>query len=124
MIPKGHYTLTFDGKEINLRFTTWTMSRFAEISGGLSFSEVVELFAEGKLTIKQIINLLLAGAEYVCLRENKKFSYNELDASDWIDSLGGPFAPKVQELLVVVAKSLVPQVEPQEGEAEEKKSSE
>jgi hypothetical protein len=123
MFDKGHYTLTVEGKEIKLRFCTWTMSRFAELSGGLSFSEVVDLFASGALTIKQIINLLLAGAEYVCLRGNQKFSYNELDASEWVDSLGGTFSPKLQELLLFVATSLVPKTEgAEEAGAEEKKS--
>jgi hypothetical protein len=122
MIEKGYYTLTVEGQEIKMRFCAWTMSRFAELSGGLSFSDTVELFADGKLTIKQIINLLLAGTEYVCLRTNQQFTYNELDAGDWVDSLGGIFSPKLQELLVFAARQLAPQGEPGEGREEEKKS--
>lgn len=125
MFEKGHYTLTVDNQEIKLRFCTWTMSRFAETSGGLSFSEVVDLFAEAKLSLRQIINLLLAGAEYVCKKENKPFSYNELDAAEWVDSLGGIFSPQLQELLVFVAHNLMPSVPIEAGQEvkeEEKKS--
>lgn len=117
---KGYHELRLsDNTVIPMRFCTWTFNRFAVLNGNLSFSALIELLGSGEISGSQITSLLLCGAEYVCKKENKPFHYSDLDASEWIDDMGGLLSPKLQEVIVAAMQALSPvqdsPAEPQEA---------
>jgi hypothetical protein len=86
---RGYYTISLgDGKKIPLRFCTWTFKRFCEINGNMTLSQLQDALSSG-MTLSGFISLMLCAAEYVCLKDNKEFKYTDMDASDWIDEMGG-----------------------------------
>lgn len=86
---RGHYTIKLgDGNKIPLRFCTWTFKRFCEINGNLTLSELQGALSTG-MTLNRFVSLLLCASEYVCVKDKKDFVHTDMDASDWIDEMGG-----------------------------------
>lgn len=101
------YTIqTTDGKDIPLFFGTWSVCRFCQLNGNLSFSAMQSLMAD--LSYSHIISLILCGAEYHARKNNIDFTYTEMDAAEWIDALGGMMGDKMKELLRTIGKSINP----------------
>lgn len=86
---RGYYTINLgDGKKIPLRFSTWTFKRFCEQNGNMTISQLQDALSSG-MTLSGFVSLVLCAAEYVCLKEKTEFSYTDMDASEWIDEMGG-----------------------------------
>jgi hypothetical protein len=101
------YILDLGGKKIPLYFGTWSMARFCELNGNLSFTQMQETFARD-ISYKHIISLLLCGAEHYARKNKKPFDYSDIDAGDWLDELGGLASDKSMELLTVIGKTINP----------------
>lgn len=90
---RGCYTLKLsDGNEINLRFCTWTLKRFSEINGDLTFDQLQEWLLTD-MSLSKFISLIKCAAEYVAVKEGSTFTYTDMDVSDWIDDIGGLSSP-------------------------------
>lgn len=61
---------------------------------------------------------MLCGAECAAIRKGDKFSYNEQDASDWMDDMGGVTSPKVSDMIMAVVSAINPGGE-DKGESKE-----
>lgn len=86
---RGYYTIVLgDGNKIPLRFCTWTFKRFCEINGNMTLNQLQDALSTG-MTLSGFISLLLCASEYICIKEKKEFNYTDMDASDWIDEMGG-----------------------------------
>jgi hypothetical protein len=111
---KGQFNLTLTSPEmiekygpvIPLQFSTWSLKEFGK-RHGLSYDELISLFAASKFSVDHIVNLILTAAEYVAKLNGKPFQFNDLDASLWVDDLGGPFSPRLlNELLPSLVQTL------------------
>lgn len=86
---RGYYTIKLgNGKEVPLRFCTWTFKRFCEINGNMTLSQLQDALSSG-MTLSGFVSLLLCAAEYICVKEKKEFNYTDMEAADWIDEMGG-----------------------------------
>lgn len=102
---RGFYTIKLgDGKQIPLRFCTWTFKRFCEINGSMTLSQLQDALSSG-MTIGGFISLLLCAAEYVCVKDKKDFTYTEMEAADWIDEMGGIAGSGFVAMLGVIVAS-------------------
>lgn len=111
---RGYYTIKLgDGKQIPLRFCTWSLMRFCELnktvdeSGKLVPMTLFELQTEltSGMTLKGVSSLLLCASEWICIQDKKEFTYTEIDATDWIDELGGIASDEFLELIKVIISS-------------------
>lgn len=103
---RGQYIIKAGDKEIPVLFGTWAIMRFCEINGNMSFSDMQK--ALGEISFKHIISLMLCGAEYWCRKNNQTFSFNDLDAAEWVDEMGGLQSDQMVELLLVLGKAINP----------------
>lgn len=117
------YILTLkDEKKQPLYFGTWSLSRFCELNGNMSFSEMQILFSQG-LSFKHVISLFLCGAEHYCRKHKQPFEFSDIDASDWIDEIGGLTSKEFANVMELVAKAVNPSyqgIEVQKGDEEKK----
>lgn len=102
---RGYYTINLgDGNKIPLRFCTWTFKRFCEINGNMTLSQLQDALSSG-MTLTGFISLLLCAAEYVCIKDKKEFAYTDMEASDWIDEMGGIAGTGFLEMLTIIVAS-------------------
>lgn len=102
---RGHYTINLgDGTKVPLRFCTWTFKRFCEINGNMTLSQLQDALSSG-MTLTGFISLLLCAAEYVCVKEGKDFKHTDMEASDWIDEMGGIAGSGFVAMLAVIVES-------------------
>lgn len=119
---RGYYTIELsDGKKIPLRFCTWTFKRFSELNGDMSLGKIMEIFEE--ISIKHLVSLLLCAAEYTAIKNKETFSYSEMDASDWIDDMGGIAGTKFLAMIEGIAKSISDKPSENGEQTEEEKKS-
>lgn len=102
---RGCYTIELsDGRKIPLRFCTWTFARFCEVNGNLTFSDMQKKLAlDGGMTPNEVISIILCAAEYQFVRDKKPFPFEHIDASDWLDEMGGMTGKKVIEMAGVIS---------------------
>lgn len=106
MKERGYYTIELpDGGKIGLRFSTWTFKRFSEITGDLPLATMLNKMYE--LTISDIINLVLCAAECYSKEKKQKFEYNDFDAANWIDKMGGLAGEVFIEMLSTIKESFI-----------------
>jgi hypothetical protein len=102
---RGFYTIELsDGTKVPLRFCTWTFKRFCEINGDMTLTQLQEALSKG-MTVSGIISLILCAAEYQAKKDNKEFAYTDIDASDWIDEIGGIVSQGFLAMLKVITES-------------------
>lgn len=102
---RGYYTIELgDGKTIPLRFCTWTFKRFCEINGNMTLSQLQDALSSG-MTLSGFISLMLCAAEYVSIKEKKEFIYTDMDASDWVDEMGGVAGSGFVDMISVIVES-------------------
>jgi hypothetical protein len=102
---RGYYTIKLgNGKQIPLRFCTWTFKRFCEINGNMTLTQLQDALSSG-MTLSGFVSLLLCAAEYLCIKEKQDFTYTEMDASDWIDEMGGIASNGFVSMLSVIVAS-------------------
>lgn len=102
---RGYYTIELSsGEKISLRFCTWTFKRFCEINGNLSLKEFQELMMNG-FSLSQFISFVLCASEYEFAKTDRPCPYKEIDASDWIDDLGGFASPHFIDMMQTVSNS-------------------
>lgn len=70
----------------------------------MTLSQLQDALSSG-MTLSGFISLLLCAAEYVCIKEKKEFEYNDMDASDWIDEMGGIAGAGFVAMLTVIVAS-------------------
>lgn len=118
---RGYYELVVKGDKIRLRFCTWSIKRFCEVNGNISIGSMIELF-QGGFTLSQIISMILCAAEYICIKDKKDFVYTDMDASDWIDEIGGINSPGFASIIEVAGKSLLDLGAPDKKKAGQKRN--
>lgn len=102
---RGFYTIKLsDDTKVPLRFCTWTFKRFCEVNGNLTLSQLQDALSNG-MTLSGFVSLLLCAAEYMCHKENRDFAYTDIDASDWIDDMGGISGPGFLAMLTVITET-------------------
>jgi hypothetical protein len=105
---RGYYLLRREEGDVALNFRTWTFQRFCELSGGLSYQQMLDLLTQG-IGIKQMADLLLCAAEYQFVKDKKPFGLTNFDACEWIDGLGGINSAAFLELIQVATSALIDQ---------------
>jgi hypothetical protein len=109
---RGHYQLILsDGKEVPMRFCTWSLKRFCQLQG-IGPAEIEETLS-GKQTLDAIVNLFKAAAEYHYIAQGLSHNITEFMVCEWIDDFGGLSSPKFTEIMNVLAESLNSGVERQ-----------
>jgi hypothetical protein len=102
---RGYYTINLgDGKQIPLRFCTWTFKRFCEVNGNMTLTQLQDALSSG-MTLSGFVSLLLCAAEYTCLKDKKDFTYTDMDAADWIDEMGGVAGEGFVAMLKVIVET-------------------
>lgn len=103
---KGDYNLVLPGgKTIELRFCTWSLKKYCE-ERNASFSDLQLSLTE--MGYDELIDFILAAAEYKYYKEGKESPYDEFDVSEWIDELGGLTSPVVVEMIGLIVESVAP----------------
>lgn len=92
LLPRKVFEFTLEnGNVIKGQFGLWSSKRFAD-KKGLSLIELLDLRNAEKLSLDDICLMLLCAVEYVH-RQDKTikgpFPYNDMDACEWIEELGG-----------------------------------
>lgn len=102
---RGHYTIQLsNGQKIPLRFCTWTFKRFCEINGNMTLMELQDALSKG-MTLSGFVSLMLCAAEYMAIKDKNEFSHTDIDASDWIDEMGGISGKAFLEMLTVITET-------------------
>jgi hypothetical protein len=102
---RGYYTINLgDGKKIPLRFCTWTFKRFCELNNNMTITQLQDALSSG-MTLSGFVSLLLCAAEYVAIKEKKEIVYTDIDASEWIDEIGGIASSGFIAMLGVIVAS-------------------
>lgn len=102
---RGYYTIKLgDGKQIPLRFCTWTFKRFCEVNGNMTLTQLQDALSSG-MTLSGFVSLLLCAAEYVSIKDKKEFEYTDMDAADWIDEMGGIAGDGFVAMLKVIVET-------------------
>lgn len=102
---RGYYTINLgNAKKVPLRFCTWSFKRFCELNGNLTLTQLQDALSSG-MTLTGFVSLMLCAAEYVCVKEKKEFSYTDMEASDWIDEMGGIAGSGFLAMLSVIVES-------------------
>ena len=102
---RGYYTINLGGgKKIPVRFCTWTFKRFCEVNGNMTLAQLQDQLSAG-MTLSGFVSLLLCAAEYVCIKERKEFNYTDMDASDWIDEMGGIAGSGFVAMISIIVES-------------------
>lgn len=70
----------------------------------MTLSQLQDSLSSG-MTLSGFVSLLLCAAEYVCIKEKTEFVYTEMDASDWIDEMGGIAGSGFVAMLTVIVQS-------------------
>lgn len=106
-MQKGLYTLKLsDGSTIEIAFTTWVFKKFAQ-SKSLSVDGLLDYISKNLLKTEDMLALMLYGAEFMALKNNKPFEYTDFHACGWLDDMGGLTSTKLKEMTVVMLASLV-----------------
>jgi hypothetical protein len=119
------YLLKLKQGEVPLYFGTWSLSRFCELNGNLSFSQMQELFSKD-IAFKHIISLFLCGAEHYARKNKQPFDFSDVDASDWIDEIGGAASEEFSKVMTMIAYVINPQyqgIDVKKGKEEKKRTS-
>lgn len=96
---KGVINIVSNEKEISLFFKLWTIKRFCDLEG-VEFEDGLRIL--DKPTLKHIINLVRAAAEYPFYKEGKSVSFTDPEICEWIEDGGGivEFCGKVMEAVI------------------------
>ena len=70
----------------------------------MTLTQLQDALSSG-MTLSGFVSLLLCAAEYVSIKEKKEFTYDEMDASDWIDEMGGIAGSGFMAMLSVIVES-------------------
>lgn len=70
----------------------------------MTLSQLQDALSSG-MTLSGFISLLLCAAEYVCVKEKNEFEYTDMEASDWIDEMGGIASSGFVAMLAVIVES-------------------
>ncbi len=95
---RGTYVLNFEnGDKVTFTFNTMAFLRFCELSGDISFSQMLDLFSNN-LSIKHVANLLIAASGG---------DYTLNDAAEWMDEMGGIAGKELAECINTATNALV-----------------
>lgn len=126
LLPRKEFEIKLsDGQIISGKFGTWAMKMFC-IKKGVDIQEFGQFFAirsdknpEGLTVIEVVDNFalfLLCAVEYSVRKSGKAFNYNEINAYDWIDEMGGTESEDFTKLVNLMSDE-------EAKESDEKKSS-
>lgn len=89
LLPRKEFEFTLkDGTKIKGQFSLWAVKRFCD-KLKLSLSQLGERLGADKVTFDDTCQVLLCAVEYTARKNKLPFSYNDVDACDWIEELGG-----------------------------------
>jgi hypothetical protein len=95
---RGTYVLQFEnGDKVTFVFNTMAFIRFCEISGDITYSQMMNVLTN-ELSPKTIANLLISASGG---------DYTIKDAAEWIDELGGIAGKKLLEVINVAVAAIV-----------------
>ena len=118
LLPRKAFEIKLaDDSIIKGQYSLWTIKRYCDRKK-LSLSQLSEQLSAENLSFDDICQLILSAVEYTSRKEKMPFPYNDIDACEWIDQLGGLGSDNFTALMNH-AKS---DEETPEGEGEEKKS--
>jgi hypothetical protein len=105
LLPRKCFEIHLEGGEvISGQYGTWALSRFCDRIG-VTLTDLSKRMEKG-----------ICSVEYTCRKEKKSFAFNDLDAAQWVDALGGVGSEQVARLI----NHLMPSEET--GQEDEKKS--
>ncbi len=85
LLPRKEFEITLsEGTIIKGQFGTWALKKFCDDRKLDLASASLEL-----TTLGGIIDYLLAAVEYTARKNKTAFSYTDIQASEWIDEMGG-----------------------------------
>jgi hypothetical protein len=115
LLPRKSFEIHLeDGEVIAGQYGTWALSRFCDRIG-VTLTDLSKRMEKG-ITMNDLLLFILCSVEYTCRKEKKSFAFNDLDAAQWVDALGGVGSEQVARLI----NHLMPSEET--GQEDEKKS--
>jgi hypothetical protein len=88
LLPRKEFAFTHKDTVIKGQFGLWAVKRFCD-KNKLTLSQLGERLSVDKVTFDDTCQVLLCAVEYKCRTEKKPFMYDDVDACEWIESLGG-----------------------------------
>lgn len=70
----------------------------------MTLTQLQDALSDG-MTLSMFVSLLLCAAEYDHVKNNKEFEYKEIDASDWVDEIGGIGGSGVVAMMKVIVET-------------------
>ena len=96
---RGQYVLKLqNGDSVTFKFNTYCFLKFCEISGNLTYAQMLDLLANG-LSIQAVINLLKSASG--------KYELEDSEVSEWIDEMGGLSGAKFVEVIQTATEALI-----------------
>lgn len=83
LLPRKVFEIKLsDGSVIKGQFSTWALRRFCDKNGNEDVGKNLQ-------TVGGFLDYLLFSVEYVSRKEKAPFSFTDVNASEWVDELGG-----------------------------------
>ena len=116
LLPRKSFEILLDDKSVvRGQYSLWSVKRYCDLKK-LSLAQLEEQLSIENIALDDIVKLVLCAVEYTSRKENKGFSYTDVNVCDWIEELGG-ITSENYHLLIGHAKS-----EDESKPSEEKKS--
>lgn len=89
LLPRKEFEITLENAEvIRGQYSLWSIKRFCD-KKNLSLNQLQEAMSADKLTFDDVCEVLLCAVEFKCRQNKEVFKYTDVDACNWIESLGG-----------------------------------
>ncbi len=96
LLPRKEFEITLsDGTVIRGQYGTWALKRFCD-KFGYSLKDAGTHLHDPSLD--EVVQYVLAAVEYPFAKKGDKCPYNDVDACDWIDQVGGIQSPEFAKL--------------------------
>lgn len=110
---RGQYVLNLhNGDSVTFKFNTYCFLKFCELSGDITYTEMLDLLANN-LKLKSVVNLLKAASG---------FDATDEEVSGWIDELGGIAGANFIKVIQTATEALVDKGQKEEPDNGKKKA--
>ena len=99
LLPRKSFEIVLDDKSVvRGQYSLWSVKRYCDLKK-LSLAQLEDQLSAENIALDDIVKLILCAVEYTYRKENKGFSYTDVNVCDWIEELGGITSEKYQSLI-------------------------
>lgn len=85
------FELKLNDKTIQLKWGTWAMYKYCE-KYNIQLDQFFEILSNTKYNLSIVVDFFYIGYTSACMLNKSEIKFDETDACEWIDEVGGLFA--------------------------------